>query len=112
MTKLFKFEVGQFVALVSDNPMGQDGKATYHIIERSLQECPAGAQVWYTCRGHHSKYRERSVTLQLIKFNEIELEECQQPEEGTTATLKQQVVKLLDEVEAQERKKGPEKKDP
>jgi len=110
MTKLFKFEVGQFVALVM-NPMGEDGKSVYHIIERALQECPAGAQVWYTCRGHHLKYRERSVTLQLIKFNEIELEECKPPEENPD-TIKTELLKLLSQIEAREQRKGPERKEP
>lgn len=94
LSSLPKFEVKQFVQLTSDNPLGTDVKSTYHIIEVHHQECPAGVQIWYTCRGHHAKYRERSVTIQLIKFNEVELEEIQ-PVETKDVDLKQQVVELL-----------------
>lgn len=97
-----KFEVGQFVQLISDNPLGVTAKSTYHIIERAIQECPAGSQVWYTCRGHHLKYRERTVNLQCIKFNEIELQEMENPAPDKDADLKSQVVALLKKVEEME----------
>ncbi len=100
----FKFDVGQFVMLkVDENPLGEDRHSAYHIIERHLQECPAGNQVWYTCRGHHRKYKERVVTLQLVKFNEIELEECK-PVEQKDLNLKQKVVELLDQIAKGEEK--------
>lgn len=103
LSNLPQFEVGQFVQLISDNPLGTDVKSTYHIIEVHRQECPAGMQIWYTCRGHHSKYRERSVTIQLIKFNEIEVEEIQ-PVETKNVDLKQQVVELLKKIADMEEK--------
>lgn len=94
---MFKYEVQQFLKLRSDNPLGDDGNCAYQVIERHFQECPAGVQIWYTCRGHHKKFRERSVTIQLVKFNEIELEAFK-PVEEKDLDLKQKVVELLDQI--------------
>lgn len=101
----FKFEVGQYVQLAHEsNPFGKDKSGVYHIVERNLQECPAGMQVWYSCRGHYRKWRDpRSVSIQLIKFNEIELTEVKLDDPKETADdIKSQLVKLLARIEDKE----------
>lgn len=92
----FEFELGEFVRCVSDNPLGPDNKATYQVIERTTQECPAGIQTWYTCRGHHKRYEGRVLSTQLIKFNAIELEAIPEKEQQSEVEeMKEQLQDLI-----------------
>ena len=102
---MFKFEIGQYVQLAHEhNPFGEDKSGVYHIVERNLQECPAGEQIWYSCRGHYRKWRDpRSISIQLIKLNETELAEVTLDDAKDAADdVKSQLVKLLARIEDRE----------
>jgi len=84
----FKFKVGEllktnYAKSFNEIRNGKKRIATMFLvmpIERIFQECPAGVQVWYHCRPMTISPQTGLFHphLELIKFNEIELDEATQ----------------------------------
>ena len=100
-----KWSIGEFVTTVAAfEVLGSKGvrrpstEVAWHIIEITIQLCPAGTQIWYTCRPHLPEFSRGNsrdwAGNELRKFNEIELMDVPEPVIDETEDLTKQVSDL------------------
>lgn len=68
LDQFFKFKILDLVRYASMNWQDIEG---YVVIERRIQQCPGGTQVWYACRP--IVVERGQVTGRLVDLNEVEI---------------------------------------
>lgn len=110
-----RWSIGEFVTTVSSYEVaGAKGSrpsttVAWHIIEINIQLCPAGTQIWYTCRPHIPEFNQLRSSPRdwagndLRKFNEIELTGIPEPAIDETEDLAKQVADLAKIIRGKEK---------